>query len=101
MDITAYPISLFAVYKRKVFNFIIRDLLIFVILVLFIIRTIKKIKKMKDEGFSAKAISEHFLKKTISMGSAFMAIVITFSIIVIALYYLLNLNQYFLYKITN
>ncbi len=98
MDLIILPLTIFAVSKKEVFNYIIKDLLINIIIISFVIIIIKKIYNYKNEGFPAIEVIKHFLLKPVNMLGTFVVIFLLTSAIILILYLILNINNYYIYR---
>lgn len=101
MDILIFPIALFAINYKIAFNFIIRDISIFLLIFLFVFFILKKIYTLHKDGYNYREIIKFIIKKPFYYILIFFLFIISTSIIISILYILLNNNYYILYQFTN
>jgi hypothetical protein len=101
MNLLIYPLTVFAVNHKSTFNFIVKDLSIFIIVALFIFFIFLKIRNLRKDGLSAEEIIRYLIRKPFYYVSVFFFFILTSSVLVFLLYILLSNNYYLLYKITN
>jgi hypothetical protein len=100
MDLLVLPISLFAINRKSAFNFIIRDVSVFVILFILILMLIVKIIRMHRDGFTTSQIIKYLLMRPLRAMLTFLLVLVTSGIIIYLLTLLLNFNYYRIYLFT-
>jgi hypothetical protein len=100
MDLLVLPISLFAINRKSAFNFIIRDVSVFVILFILILMLILKIIRMHRDGFTTSQIIKYLLMRPLRAMLTFLLVLVTSGIIIYLLTLLLNFNYYRIYLFT-
>jgi hypothetical protein len=101
MNLLIYPLTVFAVNHKSAFNFIVKDLSIFIIVAIFIFFILLKIRNLRKDGLSANEILRYLIRKPVYYFSIFLFFMLTSSVLVFLLYVLLSNNYFLLYKFTN
>lgn len=101
MNLLIYPLTVFAVNHKSAFNFIVKDLSIFIIVALFIFFICLKIFNLRKDGLSTKEIIRYLIRKPVYYFSIFLFFIVTSSVLLFLLYILLSNNYYLLYKLMN
>ncbi len=100
MDLLVLPISLFAINRKSAFNFIVRDVSIFVVLFIIILMLVLKIIRMHRDGFTTSQIIKYLLMRPLRAILTFFLILITSGIVITLLSLILNFNYYRIYLFT-
>jgi nitrogen fixation/metabolism regulation signal transduction histidine kinase len=100
MDLLVLPLSLFAINQKSTFNFIIKDVSLFVILFIIILTLVFKVIRMQRDGLSPSQIAKYMLMRPLRAMFTFMLILVTGGIIIYILSLLLNFNYYRIYLFT-
>ncbi len=100
MDLLVLPISLFAINRKTSFNYVIRDVSLFVILFIIILLLIRRVIRMHRDGFNISRIAKYLLIRPLRGIATFFLILITSGIIIYLITLLLNFNYYRIYIFT-
>jgi hypothetical protein len=101
MNLLIFPVTVFAVNHTAAFNFIVRDLSLFIIVALLAFLVGLRVYRLRKEGLPAAEIARYLLKRPFYYVAIFFFFIITSSVLVFVLYLLLSNNYYLLYKLTN
>ena len=100
MNILIYPLTIFAVKKKELFNYIITDLSLFAILIALIAMLSLKVYRLKKDGLDIKSILAYLVRRPFYYLSLFFFFALISSGIIFFLYVILSYNYYLLYKIS-
>jgi nitrogen fixation/metabolism regulation signal transduction histidine kinase len=100
MDLLVLPLSLFAINHKSAFNFVIKDISVFVILFIIILTLVFKVIRMRRDGLSASRIVKYMLMRPLRAMLTFMLVLVTGGIVIYILSLLLNFNYYRIYLFT-
>lgn len=100
MDILVLPLSLFAINRKTAFNYIIRDVSLFIILFIVILLLIRKVIRMYRDGFKIPRIARYLLVRPLRGIVTFFLILVASGIIIYLITLLLNFNYYRIYIFT-
>lgn len=101
MNLLIFPLTVFAVNHTGAFNFIVRDLSIFVIIALLLFLLGYRVYRLRKEGLPASEIARYLVKRPFYYIAIFFFFILTSSVLVFVLYLLLSNNYYLLYRLTN
>jgi len=101
MDIIIYPLSYFAVTRKDAFNFIIKDVSIFIILIIMIFFFIRKLYTLHRDGLSKREIAIFFLKRPLYYSAISLTLLGLTIIITAFIYFILMVNNDLLIRLTN
>ena len=101
MNLLIFPVTVFAVNHTGAFNFIVKDLSIFLIIALLAFLVGIRIYRLRKEGLPAADIARYLLRKPFYYIAIFFFFIVTSSALIFILYLLLSNNYYLLYKLTN
>ncbi len=100
MDILVLPLSLFAINRKTAFNYIIRDVSLFIILFIVILLLIRKVIRLYRDGFKIPRIARYLLVRPLRGIVTFFLILVASGIIIYLITLLLNFNYYRIYIFT-
>ncbi len=101
MDILVLPITLFAVAKKDLFNFIVRDLFRAFIIAILLLLIVRRIFTLQKDGLTRREIIRHILYRPVSaLATAFMAL-LAGAVLIGIIHLLFSYNNYFIYKLIN
>lgn len=98
IDPIVYPVSLFAIENKKVFNYIIKDISFFVILALLAILMLKKILFLRKHGLGGKEILKYLVTKPAMKISAFLLTIFFSAAVILVIYILFSANYRLIYR---
>lgn len=101
MDIIIYPLSVFAINNKPLYNFIIKDILKYLLIFFLLFLIIRKVRHLKINGLSNIEISKYLLQRPLYYTSTLMVIILASTIVILFIFFILNNNYFLLYKITN
>ncbi|MFC1670206.1 hypothetical protein ACFL20_07405 [Spirochaetota bacterium] len=101
MDLLIYPITIFAVKQKPVFNFIIKNILIYILILLMVLMIIKKTYRLYKDGANKKEVIKTLIQTPIYYLGTFGIFLITSIIVIVILYLLLSNNYFFIYYFAN
>ena len=99
MDIIIFPISIFAVKNKKIFNDLIKYLSLLSLIFILIIYFLRKIYNLIKKRPPAIEYLKFFLLSPFKSFLFFLISILTLSLIIIILYITLNYNDYLFYKL--
>ena len=98
MDILILPVALFAINKKNLFNYLMKDLLVIVIIILAVLFLARKIYGYMKDGLSMKEVAKYLLYRPVHLLGSFFLIVLLTSMVIMILYLILNFNNYQIYR---
>lgn len=100
MNLLIYPLTVFAVEKKDLFNFMITDLSLIAVIIAVIALLALKIYRLRKDGFDIKSIFIYMVRRPFYYLSLFFFFAVISSGIIFFLYIMLSKNYYLLYKIS-
>lgn len=101
MNVLVYPVTLFAIHRKEIFNVIIIHLSLYGVIGLLAFLLVKKIYRLRRDGLSAAKISSYLLRRPAYYLGIFLVFLAVSSVIIAFLYLLFSYNYYYLFKLTN
>jgi len=101
MDILVLPVTLFAVAKKNVFNFIIGDLFWLFLIIIFALLLARRIVTLRKNGLSPREIIGHILYRPVSALATSLMVLLAGAVLIGVIHLLLSYNNYFIYKLIN
>ncbi|MBN2077921.1 MAG: hypothetical protein JW838_03090 [Spirochaetes bacterium] len=101
MNILVYPVTLFAIHRKEIFNVIIIHLSLYGVIGLLAFLLVKKIYRLRRDGLAAAKISSYLLRRPAYYLGIFLVFLAVSSVIIAFLYLLFSYNYYYLFKLTN
>ncbi|PKL37708.1 MAG: hypothetical protein CVV44_15305 [Spirochaetae bacterium HGW-Spirochaetae-1] len=101
MDIIIYPLSYFAVTRKDTFNFIIKDMSIFIILIIMIFFFVRKLYSLRRDGLSKREIAIFILKRPLYYSAIGLTLLGLTIFITAFIYFILMVNNDLLIRLTN
>lgn len=101
MNILVYPVTLFAIHRKEVFNVIITHLSLYGVIGVLLFMLAKKIFRLRRDGLSASKILSYLVRRPAHHLGIFMVFLAVSAVIIAFLYVLFSYNYYYLFKLTN
>ena len=94
MDILIFPLSKFAINHKNEFNYIIKDVSVFLLLIILIFMFIKKIFKLKNDGFKQAEIIKFLFLRPFQLLFTFFIMLLSTAVVIYLLSLLFHYNNY-------
>ncbi len=101
MDILIFPLTLFAVDNKGMFNYFIKHAIWISLLLIMIYLIVRKIYELRKGGMHTAAIIRRMALRPFKALSVIGVFLIIVSLLVYIVYFLMSSNYYLLYKIIN
>jgi len=98
MDILILPLSTFAINNKEIYNFIIKDVSVFLIIFLLFFLLLRKILGLHRDGLTKKEIAKYLFRRPFYYFSIFLFLLFSSAVIIFILYILLSFNNNLLHK---
>ena len=94
MDILIFPLSKFAINHKKEFNYIIKDVSVFLLLLILIFMFIKKIFRLKNDGFKQGEIIKFLAFRPFQLLFTFFIMLLSTAVVIYLVSLLFHYNHY-------
>lgn len=101
MDLIILPLALFAIHKKEMFNYFIKDLMVVFIIIGALLLFARKIYGLVRDGYSIRETAKYLLSRPLGFLGSFLVIILLTALMILFLYLLLSFNNYQIYRFTN
>jgi hypothetical protein len=101
MNILVYPVTLFAIHRKELFNVIITHLSFYGVVVFLAFLLVRNIIRLRRDGLSSSKILSYLIRRPAFYLGIVMVFLAVSAVIIAFLYVLFSYNYYYLYKLTN